>query len=96
VVPAGVGQQPSNSLIILVFFQPCHLYGLELSFGGRHRIILEIRQIGDPFMEVREAHVCRVHIGMGLEQTQSDIFGMIPGQSRHGFIVGDQSWSYQN
>ena len=77
-------------LIFLVFFEPCHLDGFQLALGGRHRIILEVGQLGDPFMQVGETDIGWINIRMQFIKAQRDVVRVVPGESRHdipGFIV---------
>jgi hypothetical protein len=76
-------------LIILILLEPSHLNRFQLAFRRPLRIILEIRQLRDPLMQVRETNVRRIQIRMSLKKTQRNIFNVIPSKARHGFRRSD-------
>lgn len=73
-------------VIFLVFLDPCHLNGFEFAFGGFCGIIAEIVEFGDPSVQVGIADVNRVDLGMPFIERECDVFGMIPGESRHELL----------
>lgn len=73
----------ASSPIFLVLVKPSHLDSFELSLGRRSRIILEIRQLRNPFMKICETYGRRIYVGMSLAKAKRDVFSVIPGESSH-------------
>src|SRR5579863_5621590 len=70
-------------LVLVVLFQPCHLNPFELGFVGFQWIVVEIHQLGDPLVQIREPHMGRVHFRKLFVQRESDVVEIAPGELRH-------------
>src|SRR5438128_2266637 len=70
------------------FFDPGGLDGFQDLFVGTARIVAEVRQLQDPAMQVGEAQIDIVGVGMALLQLDGDVLDVGPAQlAGHGNLV---------
>src|SRR5258706_1672864 len=73
------------SLVVLVLVEPRHLNRLEFGFVRLLGIVAELVEFRDPFVQVGEANVGWVLIGVLLAERERDIFEVTPRKFRHRF-----------
>src|SRR5260370_36290800 len=79
-------QESTSVALFLVFLPllvPGHLDGFELAFVRLGRIVAEIVELGDPLVQVGEAHLERILLGKLVIESHGDVFRLVPGDSLH-------------
>jgi len=86
---------PQQLPAIVIFLKPGHLNGFELTLGGGFGIVAEPGELNNTFVEIGEAQFEGIGLRKGFAEGESDVFGVIPSESRHviiGYHVGGGMW----